>query len=490
MGSELPWVWGVAFAAGVAAIAAAVRARGQSNRHRLVWTLVALGCGIRAIGQALSSRTQADSDLFQSFPSLSDICFLGFFLLAGIAMLAYPLADRGTPTLERALDATTTTVALGLASWVLLLDPDRASVPDGLQLAARVVYPLSDVVLVALAIVVFARVRGLLVTLVLLVAGLLALLVSDTLFAYLWLTAESVPTGGLVDLGWLAGFLLIALAAIRAEPDPGVIRPASTATAALTLGWDPAPRSQRMLTWNLLPYAPVAVALGLAIYQSGKEQPLSIGQLWLVAVVVALALVRQYLNVSQNASLTRRLEAREAQLRQKAFHDGMTGLANRALFRDRLVHALELHDRDRRAVSVLFLDLDDFKLINDTMGHARGDELLVRVSERLIGVVRTGDTVARLGGDEFAILLEDSKDPLTVAAKIHDVLNVPFAVDGHNVEVGVSLGVFSLDAKDGLLTADALLSRADTAMYAAKRSGKSRIVAYQDEKHLIEMFRR
>jgi len=488
MGTELPWVWGVTFAAAVAAIAATARGRGLVGRHQLVWTLIAGGCGLRALGQALTNRSESGADLFQVTPTWADIAFLGFFLVASVAMLAYPLADRGTASFERALDATTTTVALGLATWALLFDPARAVVEDGLGLAVLAVYPLSDVLLVALVIVAFTRIRGLMVSVVFLVTGLLAMLVSDGLFAYLSLTEESVPVGGLVDVGWFVGFLLIAFAAIRGEHPE--LRPVSTATAALTLGLDAAPRSQRVMSWNLLPYAPVFIALGLAIYQSGKDQSLSTAQLLVVAAVVALALVRQYLNVRQNASLTRRLEVREAQLRQKAFHDGMTGLANRALFRDRLVHALELYDRDRRPVSVLFLDLDDFKVINDTMGHARGDELLVRVSERLIGVVRTGDTVARLGGDEFAILLEDCKDPLAVAAKIHDVLNVPFAVDGNTVEVGVSLGVFALDAKDGLLTADALLSRADTAMYAAKRSGKSRIVAYQDEKHLIEMYRR
>ncbi len=487
MGTELPWMWGLAFAACVAAVAAAARAHSLTGRQRLVWALIAGAGGLRAIEHGLATRNAADADLFHASPTWMAIGFLGFFLVAAVAMLVYPLADRGTASLERGLDATMTTVAFGLAAWVLLLDPARAIAENGLGLAALAIYPISDLLMVALVLVILARVKGRLVSVGLLVAGLLALLVSDAVFAYLSLTEHSVPAGGVVGLGWLSGFVLIALAASRGDnrdPRPVIV------SAALTSGLDAAPKAQRVLSWNLLPYLPVALALGLAIYQSGKDQPLSTAQLSVVAAVVALALVRQYLNVKQNASLTRRLEVREAQLRQKAFHDGMTGLANRALFRDRLVHALELHDRDRRPVSVLFLDLDDFKVVNDTMGHARGDELLVRVSERLIGVVRTGDTVARLGGDEFAILLEDCKDPLTVAAKIHDVLNVPFALDGHKVEVGVSLGVFALDAKDGLLTADALLSRADTAMYAAKRSGKSRIVAYQDEKHLIEMFRR
>jgi len=485
MGTELPWVLADEVAALVAALAAALRARACRGRQRLVWILVAIGCGIRATAQSLRSWYEIGLGLDPSFPSMPDVAFLGFVVVTCVGLLVYPFADQGSASLERVLDAAMTAVVLGFASWVLI-NALRSPSQDGLGIAVLISYPLADVLVLVLAVL--ARTRATLSTLIRLGAGVIVLSVADGMSAYLSLYTRSLETTGIVELGWVAGFALIVLAALRigqSEPDR-----ASESPTAVSLGLQSLRTSGRGLRRSLVAYLSVAVALGVTIAQTARGVPLSIGELALVTAVVGLALVRQYLNVRRNATLTQRLEIREAQLQQKAFHDGMTALPNRGLFRDRLQHALQLHARDRSPVSVLFLDLDDFKTVNDTMGHARGDDLLVRVSERLIGAVRAGDTVARLGGDEFAILLENCTDPLPVAQKIHDVLRVPFVLEDAQIDVGASLGVFSLDAADKLLTADALLSRADTAMYAAKRSGKSRIVAYQDENNLIQLHRK
>ena len=166
------------------------------------------------------------------------------------------------------------------------------------------------------------------------------------------------------------------------------------------------------------------------------------------------------------------------ELRHLAFHDPLTGLANRALFRDRLEHALELHGRDLRGVTVVFLDLDDFKTVNDTLGHGAGDELLSRVSERITGALRGGDTIARLGGDEFAVLLEDGGDGLVSAARIAEALETPFVLAGRTLQVRASIGVCALEPADPSVSADTLLAGADAAMYRAKHSGKARVVSY------------
>ncbi|WP_264000958.1 GGDEF domain-containing protein, partial [Mycolicibacterium gadium] len=154
----------------------------------------------------------------------------------------------------------------------------------------------------------------------------------------------------------------------------------------------------------------------------------------------------------------------------------MTGLANRTLFQDRLAHAMALRGRDNRCVAVLSLDLDDFKLINDSMGHPAADSLLIRVGERIAGCLRAGDTVARLGGDEFALLLEgDVDDAHLVCERVIAAFDTPFLIDGHEVLMRPSAGMAVTSLTDNDITAEDLVKRADTAMYFAKRSRNSMV---------------
>jgi|GEM_PF-133031 len=174
----------------------------------------------------------------------------------------------------------------------------------------------------------------------------------------------------------------------------------------------------------------------------------------------------------------------EAQLVHQAFHDPLTGLANRALFLDRVTHALAMTSRyGRHPVAVLFLDLDNFKTINDSFGHVPADELLASVARRLVDAVRTSDTVARLGGDEFAILLEDATGamaPALAADRIASALRAPFVVASKEVFVTSSIGIAL--ATDDCLPAD-LLRNADTAMYRAKAAGKARVELFEAHMH-------
>jgi diguanylate cyclase (GGDEF)-like protein len=191
--------------------------------------------------------------------------------------------------------------------------------------------------------------------------------------------------------------------------------------------------------------------------------------------LVVLLVVRQYLTLRRNAELNAELSSRQRELDHQANHDVLTGLANRKKFQDRLDHALDLHTRDRRPVALMFLDLDDFKIVNDTLGHTVGDQLLVRIAERLRGAVRSADTVARLGGDEFAVLLESGDDPVRCAERIHEALHEPFFLASRTIRATASFGVVELATGDTPVTGDVLLARADIAMYTAKRSGKARI---------------
>jgi diguanylate cyclase (GGDEF)-like protein len=166
-----------------------------------------------------------------------------------------------------------------------------------------------------------------------------------------------------------------------------------------------------------------------------------------------------------------------AAVSHRAMHDALTGLPNGALFRDRLEHAVARAERTGSPIAVLFCDLDHFKAINDSLGHAAGDELLVTIGRRLGECVRAADTAARLGGDEFAVLLEDLDDaghPETVAQRIVDALAEPLALGGREVHPSVSVGVTV-----GVANASGLLRDADLAMYRAKGAGRGRVVVFE-----------
>jgi diguanylate cyclase (GGDEF)-like protein/PAS domain S-box-containing protein len=173
----------------------------------------------------------------------------------------------------------------------------------------------------------------------------------------------------------------------------------------------------------------------------------------------------------------------EQELTHRAFHDSLTGLANRVLFHDRLQQALGRAERNGTMVGVLFIDLDDFKVINDTMGHACGDELLVAASQRLTAELAAGDTAARLGGDEFAALVEDARDPEEVelvAQRVVTAFGKPYLIGDSVVNGPASIGIATTaEAIDG----DDLLRQADLALYVAKGAGKGQWRRYQAALH-------
>jgi diguanylate cyclase (GGDEF)-like protein/PAS domain S-box-containing protein len=199
---------------------------------------------------------------------------------------------------------------------------------------------------------------------------------------------------------------------------------------------------------------------------------------WLNAEILATNLlhdptVRGVVLNTRDVSERRRLEE---QLTHQAFHDPLTGLANRALFRDRVSHALALAQRRGSPVTVLFLDLDDFKKVNDSLGHGEGDRLLIAAAERFLACARSADTVARLGGDEFAILIEGGEGQDGLPDRLAAAMSHPFSLSGNQVQVTASIGVASASPED---RADDLLRNADMAMYAAKRRGKGRAATYE-----------
>jgi diguanylate cyclase (GGDEF)-like protein/PAS domain S-box-containing protein len=204
--------------------------------------------------------------------------------------------------------------------------------------------------------------------------------------------------------------------------------------------------------------------LGMSLVRDGGGQPLHI--------------------IFQIQDITDRKRA-ESQLLHDAFHDALTGLPNRALFMDHVKMAIQRSRRSGdRLFAALFLDLDRFKIINDSLGHMVGDQLLVGIAHRLEACLRPGDTVARLGGDEFTILLEDlasTEDAIDVARRVQEAVTQPFNIGGHEVFTTASIGIAL--SNTGYERAEDLLRDADTAMYRAKLEGKKRHVVFDKAMH-------
>jgi diguanylate cyclase (GGDEF)-like protein len=232
-------------------------------------------------------------------------------------------------------------------------------------------------------------------------------------------------------------------------------------------------RAKAARTYSVLPYLAVAAVDGLLLTSTWNGDIDDDRAIALAAVALTtLVVLRQLTAFQDNGRLLARLD-------HNATHDAMTRLPNRALFRQRLQMALSSPHADRR-VTVALLDLDDFKVVNDTLGHGVGDALLIEIAPRLAAMVRSEDTVARLGGDEFVVLLEDI-DPAgaeRIIQRMVDALPVPVIAEGHELLVHASIGI--VDGRSGD-DPNELLRRADVAMYAAKSANGSRYVRFKPD---------
>ncbi|GAA3912705.1 hypothetical protein Aau02nite_66430 [Amorphoplanes auranticolor] len=223
--------------------------------------------------------------------------------------------------------------------------------------------------------------------------------------------------------------------------------------------------------WPLVQYTPVAAALLTAAFELARHGTVSRGLAWLVLAVAAIILVRQFLGARTNEGLVRDLTRQRAQLARQAFRDPLTELGNRKLFMDHATDALA--DADDTMTAVILFDLDGFKEVNDTYGHATGDELLRTAAERLTANVRTNDTVSRLGGDEFVVLLPrlvDDRIADTVAHRILRDLSQPLVVGDTVLTIPASAGI-ALTRGSGMAVDD-VMREADLALYQAKADGK------------------
>jgi diguanylate cyclase (GGDEF)-like protein len=450
------WFYDVVGASAVAAAAVGI-VRNAPDR-RMPWILMATGQALFVAGDVLWNWYEMLGE--SPFPSLADVLYLGGypFLAAGLFLLIRRRlggGDRGG-----ILDAAILTTACAILSWTFIIQPQMAGTTiDPLALGISLAYPVTDLLVIGVAMGLLTT-PGARTTSFRLLAGSLVILVAADLAYAVQNLDGSYVSGGPIDTVYLVSYLAFGASVLHpsmrrlTDPSPvavtwlGPVRMACLAVAMLT--------------------GPLLVTLG----------PDSVDGLVVVAVATALLSLLVLARLAGLVGLLERdVDQRrrlEAQLSFQAFHDPLTGLVNRRRFVEQAEAALA-----RRAapgsLAALFLDLDDFKTVNDSMGHAAGDELLVTVAERMRACVRSTDVTARLGGDEFGVLLFDVPNvsyARLVAGRLLAALQEPLAIAGQQVEVGASIGI-ALDTV-AMRTVDELLSDADVAMYQAKALGKGR----------------
>jgi diguanylate cyclase (GGDEF)-like protein len=449
---------------GIAAVCAAWRASQRcsaSPRLRLSWRLLALA-SLSYLGGDVS-QTFYELAGRKPYPSVGDVMYLMFYPLMLWGLLRFPSVRRSAAERVR-LVLDLAVVAIGGSAVVIYVVLGPTAVqggPSSLQTVFSVAYPVGDMVLlVGLATLLLARpLRSSRVALKLLAAGLVFFVAADLVYGYI--TLHSTYHGGdPVDAVWMAAIALLAVAAAAQQPVDGP---------------EEAPFAAERQRPNRIPYFAVAVGFGLLIVAQHHDSLFPDKSLTITAVLLAtLVSVRQFM-------AQRDLLETQGQLSHQSLHDALTDLPNRVLALDRAQQMLARARRLQIPVAALFVDLDGFKHVNDTFGHAAGDELLRTVAARLMTVVRAGDTAARLGGDEFVVLLEGSTldaGPELVAERLLEVLRQPYDMTdtlGRQLSVTASVGI-AVGVRD---SADELLRDADLALYGAKAAGRNRYALFE-----------
>jgi diguanylate cyclase (GGDEF)-like protein len=430
------------------------------------WYVMAVGQLSWVAGDSLYSW-YSDVRKVSAFPSPADGFYLAAYPILGCGILALIRVRQRRLDLPGLIDSAIVTIGLGLVSWLLIADPIVGSDEPALARLVGVAYPAGDILLLGL-LVRLVTVPGARTASFRLLAGAVgALLFADA--AYAVISARSDYAGGAVDLVWLASYVLWGAAALhpsmRSLSEPG------TVDAPHVTG-----RRLAALTGAVL-IAPGALATQLAFSLTVQGWPVVIASVALFSLVVA----RMHLAIREIVAAGRKRAELQREIAHQAAYDSLTGLANRAHLLALIEAALHRARRSGSQLALLGIDLDRFKAVNDTFGHAAGDEVLRTVAERMRRVVRAGDTVGRLSGDEFVILiepLEETSELLELGDRLIGAVSAPIWVGGRDVAVGVSIG--AAVSSDGGTDADALLLHADAATYRAKTAGRGRVELFDE----------
>lgn len=466
----------VAHSAQLAAVSAAAgaclfasrRTYGTASR---AWLLFTLACAGWATSQVAHLVRVVEPEAGRNAGGLFDLGYVLFLPFAAAGLLVMSAGGLRPAAFARRL-ADGLIIAGSLLTTVWGVTATGVSEPGTPSGAVALLHAFGCLMVASLLLLIAFRYRLRQASLGLLLAALAILVLTDTGFLVRQLMEER-PGLGFWSVGWVLAFLLLGSAAVTAE------------------GTELSPQdARRSLTPLLLPYLFLLLALSCLVTRRFLGEPPRAGEAAMSLILVMVVLVRQLLTLTETHSLLKALADREQEMRHQALHDALTGLANRSLFTNRVEHAVAMHARNGQGVVVMFCDLDDFKHVNDSFGHAAGDALLVTVANRMRRVVRASDTVARLGGDEFAFLLEQpEEDPAKIAERILAAIVEPVRLDDEWIFPNGSIGTAVLPATEQMPVnvpkARRLLADADAAMYAAKAAGKGRhAVAVQGQVRL------
>ncbi|UQN08659.1 bifunctional diguanylate cyclase/phosphodiesterase [Deinococcus sp. QL22] len=445
-----------------------------NDRKGALWLLM-MGLVALSVGESI----WVYFELFTTTPpnvSPADLSYYAFYSLLGLALLRQSqIALHSLKTLGLLLDSAIIVGMVGLYAWWLFLA--EVALDSGSALMNRAVtlsYPALDLGLLALVLLALQG-KGLRLPTVLFSCGLLMYIAADLRYVFLS-SQEAYVSGSWIDCLWSWGTVSLALAGWSDQHAKG----SSTVV--------PTPRTvQRGL--SVLPYVAVLMSCVLLIFLQQHPTPATPGVLWGTVGLFGIVMLRQALTFTENARLTRTLLLFTEQLEQgrtllthQAFHDGLTGLPNRALFFDRLGQTLALSERQGHAIGVMFIDLDGFKQINDRFGHAAGDRLLIQAAERMRTTLREGDTLARVGGDEFNVILTNlfaSEQAEQVAHRLNLAFAAPFFIAEEAVHVTASIGISTLTHVGE--NADVLQRQADLALYQAKFKGRNTFHTFTED---------